>query len=95
MPSSGQLDERAERVVALEPDRGTRVVSSECVGLKERVGPYESDVARERLLEHNDRNGPREQPDGDRCGSDGNRGNNADSWSHRTKMPRSVVGRQR
>jgi hypothetical protein len=48
--AAGQLDEGAEGIVALEPDRGARVGPGETVRTEERVGAGESDVARERLL---------------------------------------------
>src|SRR5687768_4343195 len=94
MATASQLDERAEGIVALEPDRGAGAGGGERVRAKEGVGARESDVAREGLLERDDRKSAREQPHGDRRRSDGDPGNDSEPRSHRTKMRGAVPGRQ-
>jgi hypothetical protein len=60
--AAGQLDERAERVVPLEANRGSGGSGRERMNAKKRIGASERDVPGEGLLERDDRKGAREEP---------------------------------
>jgi hypothetical protein len=79
--AAGQLDKRAERVVTLEANRGSRAGGRERVNAKKRIGASERDVSGEGLLERDDRKCARKEPrrggrcdDGDRQYQDRNSG---------------------
>jgi hypothetical protein len=60
--TSRQFDERAERIVALELNGGSRSWGRERVGAKKRIGTGEYYIAREGLPECNDRKRAGEEP---------------------------------
>jgi len=60
--TSRQLDERAERIVALELNGGSRSWGRERVGAKKRIGAGEYHIAREGLPECNDWKRARKEP---------------------------------
>jgi len=71
--AAGQLDKRAERVVPLEANRGSRAGGRERVGMKKRIGASERDVTGEGLVEGDDRKGARKEPRRGGRRDDGNR----------------------
>jgi hypothetical protein len=71
--ATGELDERAKRVVSLKTDCRARASWRERVCAKERIGAGDSRVARERLLERDDRKRARKKPDGGGCSNNSDR----------------------
>jgi hypothetical protein len=70
MAAARKLDECAERIVALEANRGSRSWGRDRVCAKERIGAHKHDIAGQGLSERDDRERAREEPGSRGCRSE-------------------------
>ena len=71
--AAGELDEDAERIVALEANSGSRVRGSQGVSAEKRIGACARDVARKGLFERDNRKCAGKEPRSGRSRDDGDR----------------------